>query len=113
MIYNASAYEAVEDENLRDFLHFVSTNKPDENGFSKILADTVAKLKEDEIFRKDYAAMNLHDRDIKKAAKEEGRTEKAVEDALMLIKEYHETPEIAAKKMNAPLELVLDALKTK
>ena len=54
--------------------------------------------------------MNLHDRDIKKAAKEEGRAEglaegrsegrneKAVEAALMLIKEYHETPEIAAKK---------------
>ena len=108
VIYNASAYEAVEDENLRDFLHFVSTNKPDENGFSKILADTVAKLKEDEIFRKDYAAMNLHDRDIKKAAKEEGRNEKAVEDALMLIKEYHETPEVAAKKMNAPLKIVLE-----
>ena len=52
--------------------------------------------------------MNLHDRDIKKAAKEEGRNEKAVEAALMLIKEYHETPEIAAKKMNAPLKIVLE-----
>ena len=58
--------------------------------------------------------MNLHDRDIKKAAKEkgraEGRNEKAVEAALMLIKEYHETPEVAAKKMNAPLDKVLEAL---
>lgn len=40
----------------------------------------------------------------------EGRQEKAVEDAVMLIHEYEETPEVAAKKMNAPLELVLKAL---
>lgn len=41
----------------------------------------------------------------------EGRQEKAVEAAVMLIHEYKETPEVAAKKMNAPLELVLKALK--
>lgn len=41
----------------------------------------------------------------------EGKQEKAVEDALMLIDEYKEKPEIAAKKTNAPLELVLEALK--
>lgn len=41
----------------------------------------------------------------------EGRQEKAVEDAVMLIHEYEESPEVAAKKMNAPLELVLKALK--
>ena len=40
----------------------------------------------------------------------EGRQEKAVEDAVMLIHEYKENPEVAAKKMNAPLELVLKAL---
>lgn len=42
-----------------------------------------------------------------------GKQEKAVEDALMLIDEYKEKPEIAAKKTNAPLELVLEALKQK
>ena len=41
----------------------------------------------------------------------EGTQQKAVEDALMLIKEYKEKPEVAAQKMNAPLELVLEALK--
>ena len=45
------------------------------------------------------------------AGKQEGLQEKAVEDALMLIDEYKETPEKAAKKTNAPLELVLEALK--
>ena len=112
VIYNASAYEAVEDENLRDFLHFVSTNKPDENGFSKILADTVAKLKEDEIFRKDYAAMNLHDRDIKKAAKEEGRNEKAVEAAINLLKMNILTTEQIAHVQGLSLEQILELQKT-
>ena len=31
----------------------------------------------------------------------------------MLIKEYKEKPEIAAQKMNAPLELVLEGMKKK
>lgn len=42
---------------------------------------------------------------------EMGRKEKAIEDALTLIRDYNATPEEAAEKMGAPLELVLDALK--
>ena len=38
----------------------------------------------------------------------EGRQEKAVEAALVAIKEFGATPEVAAKKMGAPLELVLE-----
>ena len=52
-------------------------------------------------------------REGKEAGLQEGAQNKAVEDALMLIKEYEETPEIAAKKVNAPLELVLERLKNK
>ena len=43
----------------------------------------------------------------------EGAAQKAVEDAVMLIKEYKEKPEVAAKKMNAPIDKVLEALKAK
>ena len=111
VIYNASAYEAVEDEKLRDFLHFVSTNVPNENGFSKTLSDTVARLKEDEIFRKDYAAMNLHDRDIKKAAKEEGRTEKAIEAAANMLRKKDSTSDIS-EITGLPLEQVLELQKS-
>ena len=111
VIYNAGAYEAVKDEKIRDFLHFICTNEPEENKFSQTLSDAVEKLKDDEKFRSYYAAMNLHDRDIKKIAREEGRSEKAVEAALLLIKDYKAAPEVAAEKMNAPLELVLEALK--
>ena len=41
----------------------------------------------------------------------QGKQEKAVEDALMLVNEYKEKPEVAAQKVNAPLKLVLAALK--
>ena len=44
-------------------------------------------------------------------AYEKGAQQKAVEDAIILVKEFHATPEIAAQKMNAPLELVLEGLK--
>ena len=61
--------------------------------------------------------MNLHDHDIRYEAHAEGLAEgsrmKAVEDAIMLIQKYKATPETAAKDMNAPLELVLEALKKK
>ena len=41
---------------------------------------------------------------------EEAREEKAVEAALVLIKDFHANPELAAKKINAPLDKVLEAL---
>ena len=41
----------------------------------------------------------------------EGAQQKAVEDALMLIKKYNATPETAASDTGAPLDKVLEALK--
>ena len=41
----------------------------------------------------------------------EGAQQKAIEDAIVLIKDFNATPEIAAQKMNAPLDKVLEALK--
>ena len=42
---------------------------------------------------------------------EAGLQEKAVEAAIMLIHDFNVTPEVAAEKMGAPLNLVLEALK--
>ena len=44
-------------------------------------------------------------------AEKRGAQQKAVVDALMLINDYKEVPEIAAQKTNAPLKLVLEGLK--
>ena len=44
---------------------------------------------------------------------QQGEQKKAVEGALMLVNEYNEKPEVAAQKMNAPLDLVLKELNKK
>ena len=40
---------------------------------------------------------------------EEAKEEKAVEAALVLIKDFHAEPEVATQKMNAPLDKVLES----
>ena len=114
VIYNASAYKAVEDKKIRDFLQFVMTNDPAENDFFKKLSDTVERIKENEKFRSDYAAMNLHDRDIMKIAREEGITQgqqqKAIETATNMINEEI-APEVISRCTGLPVEKVLELQK--
>ena len=90
VIYNSSAYEQEKDERIKKFLKFVCTNEPGEDDFNKRLSATVEKIKENEKFRSDYAAMNLHDRDITRMAKregiEEGARNKAIENAKNFLK---------------------------
>lgn len=85
VIYNASAYKHEKDEKIRNFLHFISTNEPGEDDFSNRLSDLVEIIKDNEIFRSDYASMNLHDRDIMRMARKEGAQQKAVETAAKLL----------------------------
>ena len=49
--------------------------------------------------------------DSKREGRKEGRQEKAVEDAITLIRKYNAIPEEAAADMGAPLDKVLKALK--
>ena len=115
VIYNASAYEKEEDPLIKDFLHFIYTGEPGKDDLSNRLSRLVEKYKEDEKFRSDYLAVNLHDYDIRYEALKEGEAigaqQKAVEAAIISVKEFHATPEDAAQKMGAPLELVLEGLK--
>ena len=108
---NASAYESVEDSKVRALLRFIQTDEPGEDDYSKRLSEFVERAKKNEKFRKEYADMNLHDFDIMTEAAEEATLQKAVEDALTLIRDYNATPETAAEKMEAPLDKVLEALK--
>ena len=106
VIYNASAYEKESDEKIRNLIHFISTNEPGEDDFSNRLSSLVKSLKETEKFRSDYAAMNLHDRDIQRAARREGiaegiaqgAREKAIETARNL------------KHKNVPLETIAECV---
>ena len=90
--------------------------------FSNRLSAIVEKLKENEKFRSDYLAMNLHDRDLirrtRKEAIEEGISlgisqgvqQKALEDALILVRKFNVNPEKAADEMGVTLESVLKEL---
>ena len=81
VVYNASAYEKERDEKIRAFLKFVCTNDPGEDEYSNSLFATVEKLKVNEKFRLEYAAMNIHDMDLIRESKKEGAQAKALEDA--------------------------------
>ena len=113
VIYNASAYSQEKDEKIKAFLHYISTNEPGEDDFSNRLSDLVEIIKDNEIFRSDYAAMNLHDRDIMRLAKKEGREEglkdgaqqKAIETATNMLNDKIPVENIA-RYVNLPLEKV-------
>ncbi len=115
VVYNAKAYESVEDPKVRALLRFIQTDEPGEDDFSKRLSEFVAKAKENEKFRKEYADMNLHDFDIMTEAKEEGLAEgaqqKALETARKLLKMNLGNPEQIAQAVGLPLEQVLELQK--
>ena len=81
VVYNASAYEKAEDPKVRALLRFIQTNEPGEDPFAKQLEDFVFKARTNEKFKREYLAMNLHDRDMIKIGEREGAQQKAVEDA--------------------------------
>ena len=110
VIYNASAYRQKKDEKLKAFLHFIRTNEPGGDDFSNRLSELVKITKDNEQFRSDYAAMNLHDRDIMRMAKREGVQQKAIEAAINCLIDG-DTPEKVSRCIGLPLEKVLE-LKT-
>ena len=112
VIYNSTAYEEVEDEKVRAFLHFINTNEPGEDDFSNKLAALVEKLKDNEKFRSNYAAMNLHDRDIMRIARKEGAEENARENAINFYKNGVSI-EVIAKSMNKTIEEVQNIVSSK
>ena len=109
LIYNASAWKKETDEKVRSFLKFVSRNKPSDD-FTDGLLKSIAEVKRNEIFRKEYMSMGVWETDIRDIAKQQGAQEKALEDALILVRDFNVPPEIAAEKMGTPLDAVLNAL---
>ena len=115
VIYNASAYEKEEDSLIRDFLHFIYTNEPGEDDFSKRISRLVDKYKENEESRSDYLAMNLHDHDIRYEAHAEGVAEgtqqKAIEDARKLLADGKYTAEEISELLQIPTESFVETVR--
>ena len=108
VIYNASAYNKEKDEKIRDFLYFIHTNDPGKDDFNKRLSEQVEKIKENEKFRRDYAAMNLHDRDLIRIAKKEASLEKSVETARKLLADGKYTAEEISALLQIPAETFMN-----
>ena len=113
LIYNASAYEDEKDEELKAFLRFVSSGSAEDKFTDKIKA-LIEQAKQAESNKTEYMGMNLHDRDIRWAAKREGREEgafeKAIETARRLIASKTGTLEQIASWVNLSTEQLKDAL---
>ncbi len=106
VIYNASAYDREKDRRIRDFLYFIHTNSTGEDDFSRRLFIAVERIKKNDLFRREYAIMNLHDRDIQRKARAEGASQKAIEAAGNLLKLNVLTYEQIAQVQGLPLEKV-------
>ena len=111
VIYNASAYEKEEDSLIRDFLQFIYTNQPGRDEFSNRLSRLVEQCKENEKFRSDYLAVNLHEYDIRYEALQEGAQKQAIEAAIKLLKMEKLSPEEIAQAQGLSLEKVLELKK--
>lgn len=102
----------IKDKEVKSFFEFLISNKA-QTGYTSDLSKYVADAKRNTQWRLQYMTVERLERSAFKNGLVQGTQQKAVEDALMLIKEYKEKPEVAAQKMNAPLELVLEGMKKK
>ena len=103
------------DDALGKLMHDFSTPNADEMNYDS-LADKVRFYKQDEtgLQMASKIVEEYGDERATEALKQgiqQGEQKKAVEAALILIKDFNVSPEIAAMKMNAPLELVLKEYK--
>ena len=103
------------DNSLGKLMHDFSTPNADEMYFDE-LASKVRFHKQDEQGVQMASKIVEEYGDIREAEGlkqgiQQGEEKKAIEDAIMLVQKYNASPEVAAKDMKAPLELVLEGLK--
>jgi len=105
----------IEDTEIKSFFEFLISNKV-QTGYTSDLSKYVADAKRNTQWRLQYMTVERLERYAFRDGHEqgfaEGKQQKAVEDAVLVIKKYKVSPETAAKDMNVPLELILDALKS-
>ena len=101
VFYNASAYKKESDPEIYAFLHYISTNVP-EDDFTAGIFENVEKAKENEQFRSEYMRCNIHDFDIM----EEAKTEAKLEDARNMLLKHIGTIEQIAEITDLPEEKI-------
>ena len=101
----------IKNEELKGFFEFLINNKA-KTQYTSNLKEYVEDARHNTQWRLQYMTwerQRTYDyEDGKEAGKLEGVQQKAIEDALILIREFNVTPQVAAQKMNAPLDKVLE-----
>ena len=93
-IFNCTAYEKVENTSLQAFLKYVQNNRA-ESDFTRRIADMVEAQKELEATKKVYFTWSLHDQDVRKHGREEGREEAKIEDVRNMLEDNLPVEKIA------------------
>lgn len=104
-IFNCTAYEKVANTSLQAFLKYVQNNRA-ESDFTRRIADMVEAQKELEATKKVYFTWSLHDHDVRKHGREEGREEAKIEAARKLLAMGLGTHEQIAEAEGLPLEKI-------
>ena len=116
----AQNYDRILDERQKAFLKLVMLNKAESSdSFTERISKLVADAKLNVQWRKQFMELERELAYKFREGKAEGlaegkalgQTEKAIEDALTIIRKYKATPEAAAADVGAPLEKVLEYLK--
>ena len=105
----AKNYDKILNERQKSFLKLVTDNSST-GEFSEKISKLVEDAKHNTQWRKQFMDLEREKAFAYQDGVTEGTQKKAIEDAVMLVKEYKETPEVAAQKMEAPLDLVMEEL---
>ena len=108
----AKNYDKISDERQKSFLKLVMSNKAGSlDSFTDRISRLVEDAKHNTQWRKQFMELERELAYKFREGKAQGKTEKAIEDALTIIRKYKTTPESAAADVGAPLEKVLEYLK--
>lgn len=106
----------IKDKEVKSFFEFLISNKA-QTGYTADLSKYVADAKRNTQWRLQYMTVERLERAAFRNGHEqgvaEGEQQKAVEAAIIAVREFKATPEFAAQKMGASLELVREGLKKK
>ena len=105
----ASNCDRILNEKQKAFLQLVLGQKASDN-FTRRIEELTEEAKHNTQWRRQYMEWERQRTYDFENGKEAGQEAKAVEDAVIAVKEFNASPEYAAEKMNAPLEKVLESL---
>ena len=106
----ARNYDKILDEKQRSFLKLVMSNESTSD-FADKISRLVDDAKHNTQWRKQFMDLEIEKKYAFMEGEKKGKLEKAIEDAIILIRDFNIEPEIAAQKMDAPLEKVIELQK--